>query len=182
MEKIPTLFMRNYETNRLVRNAIVPDTEWVANGEGIATRKYDGTACLILDGKFYRRYEAKKQPPTNFIPSQDPDPITGHWVGWVPCKREEPGDKYHWEAFDNLDDKTDGTYELCGPKVQGNPEGFEKHVLIRHTDAEQFPDCPRDFEGLREWLRERDIEGIVFHHPEGRMAKIKKKDFGMRRK
>jgi hypothetical protein len=26
-----------------------------------------------------------------------------------------------------------------------------------------------------------DIEGLVFHHPDGRMAKIKLRDFGMKR-
>jgi len=37
-------------------------------------------------------------------------------------------------------------------------------------------------EGLREWFKGRDIEGLVFHHPDGRMAKIKKRDFGLKRK
>lgn len=40
---------------------------------------------------------------------------------------------------------------------------------------------PRDFDGLRAWLDGKDIEGIVFHHPDGRMAKIKLRDFGLRR-
>ena len=26
----------------------------------------------------------------------------------------------------------DGTFELCGPKVQGNPERFETHQLVKH--------------------------------------------------
>jgi hypothetical protein len=34
---------------------------------------------------------------------------------------------------------------------------------------------------LREWLLDRDIEGLVFHHPDGRMAKIKLRDFGLKR-
>jgi hypothetical protein len=45
-----------------------------------------------------------------------------------------------------------------------------------------YPDAPRTFNELREWLSGMDIEGIVFHHPDGRMAKIKKRDFGIRRK
>ena len=39
-----------------------------------------------------------------------------------------------------------------------------------------IPDCPRTFGELREYLRPLDIEGIVFHHPQGMMAKIKKTD------
>jgi hypothetical protein len=27
----------------------------------------------------------------------------------------------------------------------------------------------------------QDMEGIVFHHPDGRKAKIKKRDFGQKR-
>jgi hypothetical protein len=41
--------------------------------------------------------------------------------------------------------------------------------------------CPRDFEGVRDYLGKVDIEGIVFWHPDGRMAKVKKKDYGMKR-
>lgn len=181
MKKISSLFQRNYETDRLVRDEIVSGSEWVANGEGVATRKYDGTCCLIRDGKLFKRYEAKKQPPFDFVPAQDHDAVTGHWVGWRPCYREEPADKYHFEAFDALEGKADGTYELLGPKVQGNQEKIAKHILLKHSDAEVFPDCPRDFNGLRNWFIGKDIEGIVFHHPDGRMVKIKLKDFGIRR-
>ncbi|MFL5354397.1 hypothetical protein [Archangium sp.] len=32
------------------------------------------------------------------------------------------------------------------------------------------------------YLRDRDIEGIVFHHPDGRAAKLKGSDFGFNRR
>jgi len=55
MKKIITLFQRNYKTDRLVRNEVTPGAEWVINGEGVATRKYDGTCSpegeLYLCGK-----------------------------------------------------------------------------------------------------------------------------------
>ncbi|MFA5392003.1 MAG: DUF5565 family protein [Candidatus Omnitrophota bacterium] len=181
MRKIISLFQRNYETDRLVRNEIVPGAEWVSNGEGVATRKYDGTCCMIKDGVLFKRYEAKKKPPDDFVPAQDQDPTTGHWVGWRPCYRTEPADKYHWLAFDSLTDKEDGTYELLGPKIQANPEEVSEYILLKHSDAEVLPDCPRDFEGIHRWFEDRDIEGVVFHHPDGRMVKIKKKDFGLKR-
>jgi hypothetical protein len=53
-------------------------------------------------------------------------------------------------------------------------------MLIKHG-SELLPDCPRDFGGIKDYLRDKDIEGIVFHHPDGRMVKIKKKDFGFKR-
>ena len=54
-------------------------------------------------------------------------------------------------------------------------------MLISHTCAERYENAPRSFNELREWLKDRDIEGIVFHHPDGRMGKIKKRDFGQKR-
>jgi hypothetical protein len=40
---------------------------------------------------------------------------------------------------------------------------------------------PLNFGGLRAWMEGRDIEGVVFHHADGRMAKIKLRDFGLKR-
>jgi hypothetical protein len=179
MKKIISLYKRNYDTDYFVRNEIVDGAEWVVNGEGIATRKYDGTCCLIEDGKFFKRYEVKKGsfPPDNFIPANPVDEKTGKQQGWVPVG-EGPEDKYHREAFDN---QPDGTYELVGPKIQGNPESFDAHVLIAHADAERYPDFPRDFEGIKSRLGDMNIEGVVWHHEDGRMVKIKRKDFFKKR-
>lgn len=41
MKKIVSLFKRDYKGDRLVYNEIVPGTDWVLAGEGIATIKYD---------------------------------------------------------------------------------------------------------------------------------------------
>jgi len=35
--------------------------------------------------------------------------------------------------------------------------------------------------GIRTFLEHAGWEGIVFHHPDGRMAKIKGRDFGLKR-
>lgn len=179
MRKIISLFQRNYETDRLVRNEIVPGAEWVLEGEGVATRKYDGTCCMVRDGKLYKRYDAKKgkTPPANFEPAQDYDEVTGHMPGWIPVN-DGPEDRWHREAADSS--LADGTYELLGPKVQGNPEGFDTHTLIRHG-ATILTDAPRDFDAIKNYLSDGRIEGIVWHHPDGRMVKIKAKDFGIRR-
>lgn len=186
MKKIISLFQRNYDGDRLVRNEVVHGAEWVLAGEGTATRKFDGTCCMVRDGKLYKRFDAKqgKMPPAGFEAAQDADPVTGHWPGWVPVG-EGPEDRWHREAWDRTGDPerpaglaaglTDGTYELCGPKIQGNPEGFATHVLITHG---KFPlPCPRDFDGIKAYLETAQIEGIVWHHPDGRKAKIKRKDF-----
>lgn len=182
MQKIISLFQRNYDGDRLVRDEVTPGAEWVINGEGIATRKWDGTCCLIDKGQLFKRYDAKKgkTPPEGFIPAQEPDSVTGHWPGWVKVGSDKE-DKYHREGFDNSKDGNvylpDGTYELVGPKINGNKDGHEKHYLIPHGD-ERFSTTPRTFNELKEWFDGRSIEGIVWHHPDGRMVKIKKKDFG----
>ena len=178
MNKIPSLFTRNYDGDRLVIDEVVPGSEWVMNGEGIATRKFDGTACMVKDGKLYKRYDRKKGKPApkGWEPCEDsPDAHTGHWPGWLPVGGL-PEDKWHREAWENEGrDLPDGTYELCGPKIQGNPEGFSKHVLIPHGQ-EPLP-APRTYAELKVYLGTHDYEGIVWHHIDGRMVKIKKKDF-----
>ncbi|MGL5062638.1 MAG: DUF5565 family protein [Microcoleus sp.] len=176
MQKIPSLFIRDYEGDRKVTNKVTPGCEWVINGEGIATRKYDGTCCLIQNGVLYKRYEVKKgkTPPTDFKPATEVDPFTGKQQGWVPVG-DGKEDRWHRQAFH--DDLTDGTYELCGPKVQGNPENFEGHVLLPHGKIVLINEPRRDFKAIAHYLASNMIEGIVYHHPDGRMVKIKKKDF-----
>ena len=62
MKKIPTLFKREFEGHNIVN--ILPEVtegmEWVLNGEGTATVKIDGACCAIINGEFYKRYDAKK--------------------------------------------------------------------------------------------------------------------------
>lgn len=187
MKKIITLFQRNYDGDHLVRDEVVPGAEWVLAGEGVATRKWDGTCCLVREGRLYKRYDVKrgKTPPVGWEPSQpEADPVTEHWPGWLAVS-EGPDDRWHREAWETQKEELrDGTYELVGPKVQGNPEGYQIHLLIMHG-VHQFADeaaPPRTFEALKSWLRSLDIEGIVWHHPDGRMVKIKKRDFGLKRK
>lgn len=186
MKKISTLYKKDPANLALVTNEINPENNWVFTDTGVvATRKFDGTACAIIEGQLYKRYDVKKGKtvPPFAIPCQDADPITGHWPHWVRCYHDNPADKYHIEAWEpDLPDLPDGTYELCGPKVQGNPEKFEKHHLISHgvewlnLGAEKL-----SFEGFKNYLLRTDIEGIVFHHPDGRMCKLRKSDFGIKR-
>lgn len=177
MKKIISLFQRNYDGDRCVRDEVVPGAEWVPAGEGIATRKFDGTCCLVRDGKLFKRYDVKKgrTVPEGFEPAQEPDATTGHWPGWLPVG-DGPEDAWHREAFALSPFFVDGTYELVGPKVQGNPEGFARHELVQHG-CEPLHDAPRTFDALRHYLNARNIEGIVWHHEDGRMVKIKRKDF-----
>lgn len=186
MKKIVSLFQRNYEGDRQVRDEVVPGAEWVITGEGIATRKWDGTCCMIEKGILYKRFDAKhgKTPPDGFIAAQDPDPVTGHWPGWIKVSQTAKEDKWFREAVEGYGELSaefeDGTYELVGPKINGNPEGFETHQLVHHGHI-VIENLPRDFEHIQGYLSVACIEGIVWHHPDGRMVKIKAKDFGIKR-
>lgn len=182
MKKMPTIFIRNFENMRELTTTPHPDCKWVFNGEGVATRKYDGTCTKLESGDFFKRREVKKgkQEPDGFI-EEGFDKVTGKRMGWLPVT-DSKEDQRHMEAFHALNEYKDGTYELVGPKVQGNPENVDSHILLKHSDAENYTDVPRDFNGIKNWLSDKDIEGIVFHHPDGRMAKIKKGDFGFKRK
>jgi hypothetical protein len=177
MKKIPTLFIRDENDRKHVTSEVDPDSKWVLDGEGIATRKYDGT-CVMLDedGHWWARREVKpgKTPPEEFVPIETDD-TTGKTVGWEPVERSGFA---RWHAAALGEPCEPGTYELIGPKVNGNPEKAEGHELIRHVDAEIL-DAPRDFESLRAWLLGHDYEGIVWHHTDARMAKLKKRDFAL---
>ena len=180
MKKTPTIFKRDPNNMKLVLTEINPVCQWVFDGEGVATRKYDGSCVKINGDKYYKRREIKKgkTPPPEFI-EETFDQITGKRVGWVEVDPDSKDDIWHMEALEP--GLPDGTYELVGPKIQGNLENYPTHQLVKHSDATQYTDVPRSYEGIRVWLKEMDIEGLVFHHPDGRMAKIKKRDFDLER-
>ncbi len=183
MRKIPTIFVRDPENMSRLTNWHHPDCEWVFAGEGLSTLKIDGMCAAILRGKLVKRREVKKSKPEpdGFILA-DRDEVTGKTVGWVPVGNG-PGDQYFREASMRLDnEEADGTLELVGPKIQGGREGAIDHRFIRHDTPDLILDDPpeRTRDAIRAWLTAHPwIEGIVWHHPDGRMAKIKSKDFGI---
>jgi hypothetical protein len=178
MRKIPTLFKRDPATNlRYVTSEVNPGCDWVLAGEGVATRKFDGTCCMLdTDGRWWARREVKpgKSWPDGWIQVGEPDPETGKSVGWEPVEQSS-----HYKAFLDADlPDVPGTYELCGPKVNGNPEQMRGHVLVPHGGFDLFAHAgPRTYDTLSEYLAGSPFEGIVWHHPDGRMAKLKKRDF-----
>lgn len=196
MQKIPTVFERDWDGDR---SRVTPQVhlgcEWVNLGEGVATRKYDGT-CVMFDGeRWWARREVRedKDPPEGFVLAAPPDENTGKAVGWEPIE-QSPFAKFHAEALTIMDDALGeisavaaeapwpvGTYELIGPKIQKNPEGEEHHTLVLHASAERLDVPDRSYVGIGDALAKHDVEGFVFHHPDGRMAKIKKRDYGIGR-
>jgi len=103
-----------------------------------------------------------------------------------------------------IDLLSDGQHfgELIGPKVNGNPYKLKEHLWIpfstfcqKHLKYKSWGKYPKDFETISKWF-ETDliplyacmiqgeegrkngfVEGIVFTHPDGRMAKLRKDMF-----
>lgn len=186
MKKIPTLFTRVFEGHKIID--ITPEItagceEAFLNGK--ATIKWDGTCCAFIDGVYYKRYDAKKgkKPPFGAIPCCDPDPVTGHHPHWVAVDHTNPDDKWFTKALEHYiavhgGQPEDGTYELIGKKINGNPYGMSDHQLIRHGNAE-VP-VKRDFDSIRDWLETTHVEGLVFWLNDEPVCKIKRTDFGFK--
>lgn len=184
MRKIPTLFLRDPEDMRRLTREYHPTAEsWIRAGGLRATRKFDGVCHgLTTSGRWMARREVKpgKAAPEGFEPLET-DPETGKTVGWEPVEqssfygafraaRAAAGEGVDW---------TPGTYELCGPTVNRNPEGYDEHVLVPHG---QFilRDVPLGYDELATYLTDLRYEGVVWHGQYGPVAKIKRRDFASR--
>jgi len=161
---------------------------------------------MIRNGILYKRYDAKfdtkkgiwKQKPEGFEPCQEPDEITGHQPGWIPVRyetrQERKENRYFKMAWDlwrlECEEQGDGfnpsngTYELVGITINGNPEMINGLKFIPHGIHELkiygFVLSEDLYDSLKRYFKKfKPIEGIVWHHPDGRMAKIKRIDFGL---
>ena len=184
MKKIPTLFKREYDERENVvgvTEGVADGMEWVLAGDGEATEKVDGSACAIISGELYKKFDAKEGRviPDGAIPCQpNSDPYTGHWPHWVKVDPASKGDKWFARAYENTPwCREDGTYEAVGVHFQGNPYGLDADFLEKHGRI-KIKDCPRTFDGIREWLRVHEVEGIVFWKDGEPRCKIKRTDFG----
>lgn len=92
---------------------------------------------------------------------------------------------------------------LLGPKVNGNPYKLKDHIWIpfetfaqKHLRYKSWGKYPKDFQTISNWF-ENDliplyasmihgedgrnngfVEGVIFLHPDGRMAKLRRDMFG----
>lgn len=186
MQKIPTMFVRDeLTTGHPITDEWKPECIWVRQGEGVPTAKLDGTNIRIESGQLFKRQKPKERDYDD--------------AAYVPCDRANPADRWAWEAFDSACSfligpvripPDDGIYELIGPKIQGNPHQQPTHLLVRVVPPAlslqlMAVEPPRTWEGIRRYFAGDagvafEFEGIVFHHPDGRMAKIKRRDFGLK--
>jgi len=174
VKKIPTVFERDWEGDR---SRVLPEIVVEVPEAAIPTRKRDGTAILSKAGVIYRRYDCKRgrTTPDGFYPCGERDEKTGHWFGWVPVG-DGPEDKWHRA----VEVPYDGSYELCGPKINGNPEHLDLHTAIRHgAEILAGVPWPVTHEGIKRYLGEHVIEGIVWWMDDAPVGKAKRRDFGL---
>ncbi len=178
MEKIPTVFQRDPSNMRFVTRDVTPGCEWVFAGEGIPTIKVDGTNVRITvkGGKVI--LAEKRRNPTREEKAQGAEP------GYVEVDPVDPQNKHIMAAIEANPkrDVPDGVYpcEAVGPKIQGGIESDKPGLYAFTYKPEFLPDIqPRTFDSIKAFLEARNIEGIVWHHQDGRMAKIKRRDFGL---
>lgn len=183
MEKIPTIFDRGEGFK--VMNRPRDGCEWVFAGEGRATEKLDGTniRVTVRAGQVVR--VEKRRNPSKLQKQQ------GIIDGWyVDADEYSKEDKWIFTAVKDTDMShwPDGEHsaEALGPNIQGNALGLAKHVCVPfNLEIPVYDNVPRTFEGLKSFLATLEsrfspghlAEGIVFHHADGRRAKIKRKDF-----
>ena len=182
MEKIKTIFERNWEGNSgVVNKPIVTDFDGA-----VATEKLDGTNVRVT---------VRAHTAVRLEKRRNPDKVQKHkgiaepW--YVDASPYEAEDKWIYDALKNTDlsNIPDGDWsgEAIGTNVQGNPLNLEKNVIVFFTlgQAPVFEDAPTTYEELKTWLpaqkskygNNTGIEGIVWHKDGKPFGKIKVKDF-----
>lgn len=176
-------------TKHVGTDVVNEKSAWIFTEPAVPTVKRDGTGVLVtLDGEILVRRSVKKgkRVPDGFRLAET-DAFTGHMFGVEPVGQS--GFKAMMEeAMLSVGAWLEpGTYELCGPKINGNPEGFNKHMLIRHGSENLpiIPDmrtiAPEDaFPLLKELfnkLQADGVEGVVWWGADDKRVKLRVKDF-----
>lgn len=188
MKKMPVIFDLHFneEGDREVMHTIREEIRDLVNktltdgGSIVPTFKRDGTAVFCdANGAWFTRRAVRpgKETPEGFIPLET-DPNTGITFGWEP-KESSSMKKFLNRAIDRFvedngsEPPKDTTFELLGPKINGNPEKVAADELRIHgqEQATEFPtiedildsDDPfKMLEPIFADFRTRNIEGIVF--------------------
>lgn len=186
MRKILTIFDRNWDSNRKVNEKLIVDFDFE---NAIATEKLDGMniRLTIRNGQVVR-VEKRRNPSKD----QKKIGIVDPW--YVDAISTASEDKWIFDAVENTDltKVPDGEWsaEAIGKNIQGNPLSLDGNQVFIFSLPEwrakiTFDTVPFTFDELHKFFENQKsligndvpIEGIVWHHPNGDMVKIKRKDF-----
>lgn len=185
MPKLESPFIRKEIDGRFfVTPEIAPGFEWVFKDETVTCQeKLDGTniSIIIENGILTRVFNR-----INEVNIWSDNPV-------ILAVREA-----YNKGYCNF---TDGQYfgEAIGEKIQGNPYKIKGHIWLpfdvyfrKHLTYKSWGKYPKDFKSISAWMKyimplfymqkhngdkEGFIEGVVFHHPDGRMAKLRRDMF-----
>lgn len=191
MPKIESPYVRKLMTNEdyIVTPEIDVNYKWVFEDDKVmAIEKLHGTnvSILIQDGVITGVWNRTERIP--FFNKGKSHIIEGIIESFKRGYMEFLSDGQHFG-------------ELIGEKVNGNPYKIKGHLWIPFTSFAQdhlkyksWGKYPKDFETISNWFKELIplyssmvhgeegrkngfVEGIVFTHPDGRMAKLRKDMF-----
>lgn len=194
MPKLESPFVReeNKDGEYIVTPEIKEKYSWVFSSDKVkAVEKLDGTnvSVVIRDGQITGVFNRDNRVPAfnkhkHYITKGILNSMHKDWL-----------------------DIPDGQWygELVGPKVNGNPYDLEQHLWIpfrwysqKHLFYKSWGKYPKTFESIRDWFRDDLIplfyakrhninfekaekkgfvEGVVFTHRDGRMAKLRRDMF-----
>lgn len=186
MPKLQSPFIRKEINGEyLVTTEIDPECAWVFEDERVTCQeKLDGTnvSVIIENGKITRVFNR-----TNEVDLWSDNPV-------ILAVRES-----YKRGYCNF---TDGQYfgEAIGERIQGNPHEIQGNIWLpyhtyfaKHLTYKTWGKYPKDFETISAWFKDglislfgmqqhggdktKFVEGVVFHHPDGRMAKLRRDMF-----
>ena len=182
MSKLESPFVRKEINGQyIVTNEIEEGYEWVFEDESVmAIEKLHGTnvSIQIADGVIVAIWNRTERIP--FFNKGKKHIVEGVLESYSKGWTEFLSDGQHFG-------------ELIGKKVNGNPYKIEGHIWIpfstfgqKHLRYKSWGKYPKDFKTISEWFkeliplytsmkgdREGFVEGIVFTHSDGRMAKLR---------
>jgi hypothetical protein len=188
MPKLQSPFVRVEDGDeKLVVPIIAPGLEWVFEPDVIATEKLDGenVSVLIEAGKITRIFNrANEVPFFNKPKAQLVHAVVSAY------------------ARGYMDGLSDGQHfgEAIGPDILGNRYKLPQPIWLpfntycrKNLRYQSWGRYPKDFPTIEAWFKEglhslyysrihQDekilAEGVVFHHPDGRMAKLRRDMYG----
>lgn len=189
IDDFPKLFSPFAKVNHRVIPEITPGYEWVFNDPGVkAVDKLHGTnlSVRIRDGQLKAIYNR-----TNCVLDGESIPITGNTSKFVigvlnACNKG-------WLQHDGVH-----YGELIGPDINKNMHLVRDYLFVpfdylaskHHWQSWLKGTYPKDYQTISDWFRdllslftkhvvgvESPAEGLVFHHPDGRMAKLRRDMF-----
>ena len=186
MPKLESPFVRKkIDGNYIVTDEIAEGYEWVFEDDSVmAIEKLHGTnvSIVVIEGNVVEIYNRTERIP---IINKGKDYITkGILESFKRGYMEFLGDGQHFG-------------ELIGEKVNKNKYNIDGNLWIpfetfaqKHLRYKSWGKYPKDFDTISDWFkellplyssmrgdREGFVEGIVFTHPDGRMAKLRRDMF-----